>query len=293
MAVRVINVKKIHSDEYMNSLKGSNFDEKYYKKVIKSGNVDCLWRDSDGVDRVLFKVRRGVISPELAKKAFDTFVRHSRTINDQRSVASGTSKRIWDGGISRSKDTIRSNISGYFDTPYMQIQKHFKTKTVCRTTAFTKKNWDKWEKVIPFFEKIAECYRKLAPREYKLQMELFKKCPPGFQIGSTPFTTVTSNYNWRTSCHRDKGDFSGGMGNLTVLGGDFKGGYVGFPQFGVALDVRPRDTVIMDVHQWHCNTELDADDTRIRLSFVTYFREKMVDCNTKKVIDGDIYYFKS
>lgn len=113
------------------------------------------------------------------------------------------------------------------------------------------------------------------------------------RIGKTPFTTVTSNYNWRTSCQKDQGDFRDGMGNLTVLGGDFKGGYLGFPQFGVAVEVRPRDTSIMDVHQWHCNTELKTNDKdKIRLSFVTYFREKMVDFNKKKVIDGEVYYFK-
>lgn len=290
--VKTIFVKKIYSDEFMNDKKGCNFDLSHYSRVIKRGDIDCYWEDEDGKRNVLFKVRRRVISKGNAKTTFDSFVKHSKTVNDQRSIASGTDKRIWDKGISRSTEKIRSNISGYFDKPYMQIQKHFNTKTVCRTTSFTKKNWNKWESSIPFFETIANCYKELCPIEYNSQMMLFKDSPSGFQIGNTPFTTVTSNYNWRTSCHKDKGDYSGGMGNLTILGGDFKGGFIGFPQFDIAVDLRPRDTAIMDVHQWHCNTELDADDNRIRLSFVTYFREKMVDCNKKKVINGDIYYFK-
>jgi hypothetical protein len=287
-------VKKIHSDEYMNERKGANFGKSYFGKIILSGNVDCMWEDEDKNLRLLFKVRRKVIPEDIAKDAFNTFVKHSMKLNDQRAVAAGTDKKIWDkNGISRSTSTVRSNISGYFDKPYMQIKKHFNTTTVCRTTAFTTKNWDKWEKSLPFFQKIADCYKELAPVEYRKQISLFKTCPSGFRIGKTPFTTVTSNYNWRTSCHRDKGDFKDGMGNLTVLGGDFKGGYLGFPQFGVAVDVKSRDVAIMDVHQWHCNTELYTNDKdKVRLSFVTYFREKMVQCNKKKVVDGVVYYFK-
>ena len=113
------------------------------------------------------------------------------------------------------------------------------------------------------------------------------------QVGQTPFTTVTSNYNWRTSMHKDRGDFKGGLGNLTILGDDtYKGGHLGFPQFRVAVDVRPMDFVLMDVHQWHCNTPLKADKDNVRLSFVCYFREKMVDCNTKKIHKGQTVYYK-
>ena len=137
-------------------------------------------------------------------------------------------------------------------------------------------------------------YKELAPKHHRKQCSLFKKCPPGMRIGRTPFTTITTNYNWRTACHKDKGDYKDGLGNLTVLGDNtFKGGYLGFPQFKVAVDVRPGDTVIMDVHQWHCNTELDADENRVRLSFVSYFREKMVNCDKKKIINGETYWYKS
>lgn len=292
--VKKVIVTKIHTDKDFEKFSGENFNKKYYKKIFKKGDIDCYWKDSDGKEHILFKVRRKVIPEDLQQLVFKTFLSHSKKVNDQRSVASGNQKRKWDKGVSRSNVSIRSNISGYFDTPYMQIQKHFKTKTVCRTTAFTRKNLEKWKSTIPFFELIAKQYKNLAPEQYKKQMNLFKKCPPGFQIGKTPFTTVTSNYNWRTACHKDKGDFEQGMGNLTVLGSDFEGGYLGFPQFGVAVDVRPRDTAIMDVHQWHCNTELKVNDTdKIRLSFVTYFREKMVNCDKKKIINGETYYYKS
>lgn len=292
--VDVSVVQKKFEDGEFEEYKGKNFGKKYFDKIHRRGDTDCYWIDSQGTKRILFKIRRGVIPPDMAKKVYDTFLVHSKKANDQRSVASGSGLRKWDKSVSRSDVIVRSNISGYFDKPYMQIKKYFKTTTVCRTTAFTKKNWSKWEKVIPFFELIASKYKELAPEMYKRQIGLFSKCPPGFRIGKTPFSTVTSNYNWRTSCHKDRGDYKDGMGNLTVLGGKFRGGYVGFPQFKVAVDVRPGDVVIMDVHQWHCNTELDTNDTdRTRLSFVTYFREKISECNKKKVIGDDVYYYKS
>ena len=36
----------------------------------------------------------------------------------------------------------------------------------------------------------------------------------------------------------------------------FKGGMLGFPQYGVAVDVRQGDFLAMDVHEWHCNCNL-------------------------------------
>ena len=292
--MNVVDVSKKFGDREFQEYEGKNFSRKYFRKIFKTGDVDCYWTDTDGSRKILFKIRRNVIPPEMAREVYGVFLKHSKKVNDQRSVASGSEeKKKNDRGITRSNVLVRSNISGYFDTPYMQIKKHFKTTTVCRTTAFTRNNWDKWERVIPFFEIIAKKYKELAPEMYSLQLREMAKCPPGFRIGRTPFTTVTSNYNWRTACHRDRGDFSRGLGNLTVLGGKFRGGYLGFPQFRVAVDVRPGDVVIMDVHQWHCNTELDTNDNdRTRLSFVTYFREKMVDCNKKKIIDGNEYYYK-
>lgn len=279
-------VKKLYEDKDFEKYKDTNFNEAYYKKIYKKKDIDCYWADTDNIKRILFKIRRKVISDDIQKLVRDVFEK----FNKKNVFSKQTSFKADYNTNFRSP---RSKISGFYDRPSPNIFNKFKTKTVCRTTAFTRDNLEKWKTVIPFFELIAEIYKELAPEEYNRQIKLFKKCPPGFQIGKTPFTTITSNYNWRTACHKDSGDFKDGLGNLTVVGDKgFSGGYLGFPQFGVAVDVRPGDTVIMDVHQWHCNTELQADDNNVRLSFVSYFREKMVKCNKKKIIDGEIYWFK-
>ena len=109
------------------------------------------------------------------------------------------------------------------------------------------------------------------------------------KIPKTVFTTVTSNYNWRTACHTDAGDFSGGLGNLVVVGNSFTGGYIGFPQFKLLIKIKPGDFLLMDVHQYHCNTKLKVCGDGFRLSFVMYIREDMKLCKRVKKIENTRY----
>jgi hypothetical protein len=289
---------KKYPDETFNKQEGRFFDESHYDRIFRK-DVDVYYRDpaSPTKYKILVKLRRNVIPDKMKSVIRSTFEKHAMRKNDQRAKASGGKRYTTDNGITKSDVLVRSNIVGYYDKPKMTHKKHFKTETVCRTTAFTKNNFDSWEKSIPFFEIISKYYRTLAPYEYKLQQAAIRNSP--FRIGKTPFTTVTVNYNWRTACHKDKGDFSNGMGNLVVLGENIKGGYLGFPQFKIAVDVQPGDLIIMNVHEWHCNTEFLKDSlgksgsNMVRLSFVCYMRENMVDCDKKKVIDGEVMYFKS
>jgi len=286
--IEKIYAHKLYTDKEFNKNENQNFDVRSFSKVIKK-DTDCYWVDEKKNKHLLFKFRKKVIPLKYVEPSREIYEKLSK----KGSNGSKKTEDMYDKHISPVKyRSRRSKISGFYDRPNIKDVSKFHTLTVCRTTAFTRDNHDKWKKTLPFFEIIGKLYKKLAPKEYKEQIELFKKTPPGMQIGKTPFTTITSNYNWRTSLHKDKGDFKKGLGNLTVLGDNtFKGGYLGFPQFGIAIDVKPRDFVLMDVHQWHCNTPLEADDKNVRLSFVCYFREKMTDCNKKKVIKGETFYY--
>lgn len=114
----------------------------------------------------------------------------------------------------------------------------------------------------------------------------------GMSVSNTVFTTITTNYNWRTATHEDRGDFEGGLGNLVVTGDEkWTGGYLGFPEFRLAINLRKGDFLLMDVHQWHCNTPLKLNGG-FRLSFVCYARKNMQFCTEKKVVDGDVYWYK-
>jgi FkbM family methyltransferase len=61
--------------------------------------------------------------------------------------------------------------------------------------------------------------------------------------------------------------------------GKYKGGYLGFPRFGVCVDVRHGDFLLIDPHQNHANTEIiPVTPDYTRLSFVVYYRENMQKC---------------
>lgn len=283
----VIYVEKKYTDAVFDKKAGKNFNVAHFDKVI-TDDTDCFWTDEYGKKNILFKFRKKAI-PEKP------WLKKTREIYEKFSKSNvKNDKKMYDKKNSPVKyRSNRSKISGFYDRPDLRDVGFFKTQTVCRTTAFTRDNFDLWEQVHPFFKTIGKLYKKLAPKHYKKQIELFEHTPPGMQIEDTPFTTITSNYNWRTSSHKDKGDFKEGLGNLTVLGDEsFSGGFLGFPQFKVAIDVKPRDFVLMDVHQWHCNTPLKADDKNVRLSFVCYFRENMTKCNTKITHNKETFYYK-
>ena len=123
-------------------------------------------------------------------------------------------------------------------------------------------------------EQISKLYKKLTPAFFKKQNDKAKQTH--FRIGNTSFTTVTTNINFRTTVHRDKGDDEEGFGNLVVFEkqGKYTGGETCFPQYGIGVDVREGDFLLMDVHEPHGNLPIkkltkDAE----RMSIVCYLRK--------------------
>ena len=216
-------------------------------------------------------------------------------------------------------NSVSSGIIGYYDKPDRNdfkpsninslsnkkkkqlLKSHLKkskkaSKMPCRLTKFTKKETKKWKNSIPLIVEADKQFKKLVPDRHRAQLKQAKDTPD-FQIENTAFSTVTLNYNFRTATHRDKGDLPEGFGNLLVLeksecdsknSKKFKGGMLGFPQYGVAVDVRQGDFLAMDVHQWHCNTPLEHSKKTIekgdvgRLSIVCYLRKNMIKCKAQK-----------
>ena len=210
------------------------------------------------------------------------------------------------GGII-TKDNVgniaSSNIAGYYDKPdrnaYHKRNKIHKTKKryshsntiatdihgvpMCRMTKFTRDEPAKWKCVVPLVAEVNTQYKKLVPELYNKQYTRASMVPQ-FQIENTAYSTITVNYDWRTSIHKDKNDYDEGFGNLTVLEKaksghpdckGYTGGYIAFPKFGVCIDIRQTDALAMDVHQYHANTEIIGEG---RLSVVCYLRKKMIDC---------------
>lgn len=149
---------------------------------------------------------------------------------------------------------------------------------VCRTTAFTLRHPKKWARVLPVIERVAGVHSRLDPDRYALQESYVRdRVAEVYRIAGTAYTTVTANYNTVTRVHIDRGDFAEGSGVILVSGGGFSGGHLCFPRYGVAVELRPGDVCVCDVHEWHGNLPLTVDEGH-RLSVVLYARAKLGEC---------------
>jgi hypothetical protein len=190
--------------------------------------------------------------------------------------------------VSKSKNVydnpkIMSNIIGYFDKLSPQHKFKYKKqgkplpKITVRETRFVTDYPEKFKKLIPLIKEIDKYYKEYAPEYYAKQKKKANQTP--YHIADTAFTTVTTNVNYQTTVHTDKGDDPEGFGNLVVIEhGKYKGGETCFPQYGIGIDARTCDVLYMDVHQPHGNlpVELESNDAK-RLSIVCYLRKSIWD----------------
>ena len=305
----------ILEDYEADQLAGCFIDEDHYGLIIQE---DCdIYRPSasDAIsmfaseecpeDRLLASFRKGVIPPDLCTEAA-RHLRDAASRGDNRGLASGKldpenvrstakgklvmlggsgtrARYLLDDGTVSKVDIANfsySGIAGYFNAE----ERH----PFCRQTGYTKANPGRTEAATPYLEAINGCFRRQAPNHWQAQKDFVDEngiYSNGWTMGDTVFTTITVNRNWRTACHKDAGDFQQGFGNLTVIEGDpYIGGYTGFPKYRVAVDVRSGDFLAMDVHQWHCNTPLEAvGEDYERISVVCYARIRMKNCRSKEI----------
>jgi hypothetical protein len=271
---------------------GRNINESWYTTIINS-NKDGFYIDASGNKQILFIFKKSVINAELQKIAINTFLQESKKKHSNRGMAGGilpgnTTSRVITKTGQNEGNYIASNISGYYDRALREHRGLFKSQIVCRTTAFTLNNKDLWLSGLPFIQHCSKLYKKFGKKYYNLQKKEWDTISPLLKIPKTVFTTITSNYNWRTSCHTDSGD--SGLGNLIVVGHGFTGCYLGLPQFKILIKVEPGDFLLMDTHQYHCNTELNiTDPSGFRLSFVMYIRSDISKCKHKSIV-GKTHY---
>lgn len=150
----------------------------------------------------------------------------------------------------------------------------------CRTTAYTRKHVEGWVAALPFVQAVDGVFRRTSPDRYEAQMAVVRKTPAYFVIPGTAFTTVTVNRNFQTAVHTDAGDLSEGLGVMSVLDErQYEGGYLVFPRYRVAIDMRRRDVLLADVHEYHGNTPIVGIESEYeRISTVFYYRSGMRHC---------------
>jgi hypothetical protein len=281
--MKVLRVKPIMSVEESDLLAGKYLSDTDCKRVVSE---DCDLYDAES-GKLLAKLRKGVIPGLIQSIAYENFL-PAATPTDSRPTAGGKDSneknasgfRVKkDGKVSRqtiAKEFVNSGVAGYYDR-----SPRFPN---CRLTAFNRHHLDKFKNAYPIIKLVDSYYKKLVPKEYKMQRELADRTAQDFVIPDTAFTTITVNKNYRTAVHKDSGDFKDGFGNLVALRkGTYTGCYLTLPRWGVGFDLQNGDLLLMDVHQWHGNTPMVLDDKRaVRLSLVMYYRENMIHCGSMK-----------
>ncbi len=316
--VKTYYVDKIMTDSEIENSEGEHFDESHYKLILDH-DADVYTKEG----KLLLKLRKNVIPDSVIKPALESLRDAAKKKHENRGASAGVLDRnkmanyigeLLNPGKFRTKfkssvtgiesnqatsNLSPSNIIGFFDKP----DRNLKGKGApCRLTAFNRDYPELWDNTQPFLNEIDKQFKELVPKHHKLQYERCQQTPE-FAIGNTAFSTVTINYSWRTALHKDAGDYMDGFGNLIVIedtanSNKYKGAYTGFPQYGVAANVRNGDFLAMDVHEWHANTEFipvhkkadsnsKANDVLNswhynRLSVVCYLREKMLNCKDLK-----------
>lgn len=144
-------------------------------------------------------------------------------------------------------------------------------------TGFSKKYPEEWKRSLPLFGAVYGCLKRELPDIHKLHAEQCDKHRK-FTIPNTNLTTVAINVNYESSFHLDNGDLPDGFSTLTVLEvGRYIGGYLVFPRYRLAVDVREGDVILNQSHKlFHGNSPIHPlTDGSKRISFVTYLKKRM------------------
>lgn len=308
--IKEISVSPILSDEETKSLVGHFIDVSHYHQVITS-SAD-IYRIDNNEKKLLCSFRKKIIPSSLTHLAITSFKEAVKKYrNNNRGMAAGkvdiskirgniigiTSPRksktkvIYpDGSVSSYTvgNNVKSMIAGYFDRPIRKTGKKKESlrvpKPACRETSFTRDEVQKWSDALPLIRYANELYSQIYPTKHEEILNIVKNSP-SFIIPETIFSTITINYNFRTALHIDQGDYHNGYSVLIVCSSqdkqkprEWSGCYLGYPQYGVCLDIEDGDFLLMDPHQYHGNTEFINEEKADRLSCVMYLREKIVKC---------------
>jgi hypothetical protein len=266
--MKKVVVEKLITDNKMIKLGNTFVKPSQIKQII---NEDADVYTNDG--RLLLKFRKNKIDKKNTNNFYEATYNYtvSNTSKNRGNTSGSKNKSI------RANEPIKSSIIGYFDKwapnhKFFFKQNGIKTPLAVRETSFNSKYPEKMKRAEPLIKQIDKLYKQLLPEYYKKQIKKARQTE--FKIAHTSFTTITTNINFKTSIHKDRGDDIDGFGNLTVIQrGEYSGGETCLPQYGIGVNVREGDILFMDVHEWHGNLPTKfATPSAVRMSIVCYLR---------------------
>jgi hypothetical protein len=267
--VRVYHVKKEISDKEMDSMKNTHVQRKDIHLIIDE-DADVFNESGE----LLLRFRKNVL--KQYSSFYDNVIKYAKTTTSNRGSTSGNQS---EKDLTKNPK-IMSNILGYFDTlspkqKYLAKQQNKTNLLTVRATRFVVDFPVNYTHCLPFVREINDQYHRLVPDAYQRQITKARQTP--FHIGTSAFTTITTNVNFQTTIHRDRGDDEEGFGNLAVIEqGKYEGAETCLPQYGVGVNVRTGDVLFMNVHEWHGNLPMKSKTKdAIRLSVVCYLRRRI------------------
>jgi hypothetical protein len=272
-------VKGVKTYTVKKDMNDADADTKLVNKFVTASMINDIIKDDADVYTeegiLLLKFRKNTLSKTHTTAFYDNVIQFALTPTSNRGSATGSkSKNVYDN------PKIMTNIFGYFDRFSPTQKKNFriagyKLPLEVRECRFNRDFPELYEKTLPLIREINGLYKKHTPIYFKRQNDKAKET--AFKIPETAFTTITTNVNFRTSIHTDKGDDAEGFGNLVVIeNGKYEGAETCFPQYGIGVDVRTGDMLFMNVHEMHGNLPMKLiDKDARRLSIVCYLREKL------------------
>jgi len=268
--ITIYHLEKYLTDDKMNKIVNKKLHEKDIKIII---NEDAdVYNENN---QLLLKFRKNVLSDKNVDLFYDNIIHFANKKTSNRGNTTSSKKRnVW------NNPKIKSNIFGYYDQlgprqKFSLKKNNIKLHCNVHPSYFNSKYPEKYKQTLPLIKDINNYYKKFLPTYYKKQEAVAKQTH--FKIENTVFTTVTTNINFQTSIHKDKGDYMDGFGNLVVIEkGEYTGSETCFPQYGIGVNVRNNDILFMDVHQYHANLPIKLlNKDSVRLSIVCYLRENI------------------
>tara|TARA_R110002012_G_scaffold24851_3_gene82615 strand:- start:8619 stop:9548 length:930 start_codon:yes stop_codon:yes gene_type:complete len=289
------------------ALKGDFYDETHYNEIIKESAIGLKENGE-----VLFVFVKGSIKEENREKYIEALKSNAKTKTKNRGTAAGvaevsrfpkdavslckkdgtplTNPRLVSVQYKRADGTIcgrcqsnavRSGCAGYFDAV---------AGLPCRMVGWSTRNPEKHLRMTELCEEIGNAHKENEPISYNFQRS---KSHKDYLMGDSPYSTMTLNYDFRTACHIDRGDLINSLSTLTILEeipNNYKGCYLGLPEYKIAVDIRSGDTLIFDAHEFHANTEMNVLSDKLpindltgepyggRISIVAYLRNRISEC---------------
>jgi hypothetical protein len=265
------------TDHRVNELIGTYMNQFHYNQVI---NSDFVGFKPDGTVGIM------LVKQCIARYTWESALEFLRGVNgDPRNRGTAVAGKgammprlRGDGTLSKRIAVPKSVMQlvagkadnlGYFD----YVDEADRRKVSCRQTNWTVSHPEILEGVLPYILEIDALFKACLPDEYAIQWAEVAKVAEAYRIAGTVVTTLTDNKDLRSFLHRDQGDLKKGMGIMATLG-RFRGGYLVFPKFGLAIDYKPGDLLFADVHEAHGNCAFGGE----RLCTILYCRERMHEC---------------